>query len=89
MIKFAATKMVGGREIPVVGLGLSRENCRRLLLGQPICVSLDELVPSLEAEVILFAGETEEAMAKEFRDKGLIKPGTRTIGMHPDDPHGK
>jgi len=89
MIKFAGTKQVGGREIPVIGLGLSRANCERLLKDQPIVVQLDELVPTLEAEIVIFAGETEKAMVDHFKREGLVTGDTKVYGMHPADPHGK
>jgi hypothetical protein len=46
MIKFWATKQVGNRTIPVIGL--SRANCELLLEGRPIVVVGDEIVPDLE-----------------------------------------
>jgi hypothetical protein len=86
MIKFAGTNERG---LPVIGLGLSRENCKRLLAGQPIRISVDEIVSTIDAEIVLFAGETEAAMAKEFKKSGLIGPDTKQHRMHPDDPHGR
>jgi hypothetical protein len=86
MIKFAGTTP---RKTPVIGLGLSRANCERLLAGQPIRIRTDEIVPELDAEIIIFAGETEAAMAAEFKRHGLIGPNTKVHGMHPDDPHAR
>lgn len=86
MIKFSGTNE---RNIPVIGLGLSRANCQKLLSGHPIRISLDEIVPSLDAEIVLFAGETESAMYDQFKSAGAIGPDTKVHKMHPDDPHSK
>lgn len=86
MIKFAGTSKRG---TPLIGFGLSRANCERLLAGQPIRISVDEMNPNLDIEVIIFAGETEAAIEADFRKHGLIGPGTKYHKMHPDDPHAK
>lgn len=63
MIKAVAATNQGS----LVILGLSRENCTRLLAGKPIEVNLRELDPRLpEVTVLLFAGETEEVMAQQL-----------------------
>jgi hypothetical protein len=64
MVKFLATQADGRR---LLGLGLSRANCNRLLAGEPIAFKL-EAIPGLEAkgDVIIFAGETEQDMAQRF-----------------------
>lgn len=43
----------------VIGFGLSRANCEKLLAGHPIRIPLDELHPSLDFDVVIFGGETE------------------------------
>lgn len=86
MIKFAGTSKRG---TPLIGFGLSRANCEKLLAGQPIRISVDEMNPDLDIEVIIFAGETEAAMHADFKKHGLIGPGTKVRGMHPDDPHAE
>lgn len=49
---------------PLLMLGLSRENTRRLLDGQPIQVRADHVDPRLPAlAIVLVGGETEEAIA--------------------------
>lgn len=52
-------------------LGLSRENCTRLLAGLPIHVDLHELDPRLPEglTVLLMGGETEEAIAGELQQR--------------------
>jgi hypothetical protein len=49
---------------PMIWLGLSRENTRRLHADQPIRIRADQVDPRLPAlEIVLFAGETEDEMA--------------------------
>ena len=58
-------KATGGTKdgVPLLMLGLSRENTRRLHDDQPIRVRADYVDPRLPAlEIVLFAGETEEDM---------------------------
>ncbi len=54
MIKFRAGELIG--------FGLSAENVKRLQAGEPIRFSLAEM--GLPGEVLIFYGETEEAMAE-------------------------
>jgi hypothetical protein len=50
--------------------GLSRQNVNRLLAGQPIRFNLKDLnLPP--ADVVIFFGETEEAMMKDLEAHGL------------------
>lgn len=67
MIKFFAEKE--GR--PMIGLGLSRGNCEKLLEGKPIFIDLKvmlmdiEEVPDInEATILIFGGETEDEMVR-------------------------
>lgn len=58
----------GADGVPLLLLGLSRENCRRLLDGQPIKVRADHVDPRLPTlTVVLVGGETEDAIAAELR----------------------
>jgi hypothetical protein len=58
----------GDRADPVLILGLSDENWRRLRAGQPISVDLGELEPGLRTgRVLLLAGETEAAIMDDLR----------------------
>jgi hypothetical protein len=65
-------KAVGtGRGGPVVFLGLSRENTRRLLANQPIRVRSRELHADLpDLTVVLLGGETEDDIAEDLRVLG-------------------
>lgn len=60
---------VNGDGVPqMVVLGLSAENCFRLVEGMPIPVRLRELHSSLpDVTVLLVGGQTEEAIAAELR----------------------
>jgi hypothetical protein len=61
----------GADGAPVVFLGLSRENCTRLLANQPIPVRLRELHPDLpDLTVMLLGGETEDDIAEDLRVLG-------------------
>jgi hypothetical protein len=69
MLKFLAEK--DGR--PMLGLGLSRGNCKKLLDGKPIFIDLKVMmadvspVPDLsEATVLIFGGENEATMQQEL-----------------------
>lgn len=70
MIKFLGERM--GR--PTLGLGLSRENCERLLKGKPIFIDLKVMMmdcnpePNLnEATIFIFGGDTEEKLVAELK----------------------
>ena len=70
MIKFFASKE--GR--PMIGLGLSRRNCEKLLEGKPNFIDLKVMLMQVqdvpdpnEATVFIFGGETEETMKAELR----------------------
>lgn len=73
MIKFAVK---GDRGRRVVGLGLSRENVKRLKAGDPIHIHLNDLgFPNMEC--LIFYGETEEKMFETYKD--LIGPDTQVV----------
>jgi hypothetical protein len=74
MIKGAAF----GPDRQLLLLGLSRLNTERLLDDQPIFVRGAEVHPAFAGlEVILFAGEDEDAMATHLRE--LIGPNTDVV----------
>lgn len=72
MVKFCATIDQGrGR---LIGIGLSRENCKRLLEGQPITFDLIELGLAVhdgggirKGQVVIMGGETEEAIKEDVQ----------------------
>lgn len=72
MIKMVAT--VNNRR--TLFLGLSRENTTRLHDDQPIAVDVQALLALLPVDdvqdVVIFAGETEESMADQLRQYGVI-----------------
>jgi hypothetical protein len=75
MIKFLAER--DGR--PMIGLGLSRGNCEKLLAGKPIFIDLKVMLmnvaelPDLnEATILIFGGETEESMQAELKQAGPL-----------------
>ncbi len=75
MIKFIAHR--DGR--PMIGLGLSRANCKKLLEGKPIFIDLKVMMMDLtpepnlnDATILIMGGESEEAMA-EILKQGVGK----------------
>lgn len=67
-----------GDGTPLLVLGLSAENCRRLLAGQPISVLTEDVDPRLPAlHIVLLGGETEGAIVAEMRLQGVIHPDGR------------
>lgn len=73
---------------PLVMLGLTYANLAKLKAGQPIDLSLQEMLdlfhgadglgeqPLRTARLVLFAGESEEAMALELEAHGIAPQGT-------------
>jgi len=55
---------------PLILLGLSAENVRRLQDGQPIHVRLSEM--GLDVQVAIFYGETEEQMVRDMKEAGML-----------------
>jgi len=70
MIRFLASG-------PTIGLGLSRENINRLVAGQPVRVTFKSVGFQEEGQVVVFFGETEQEMAKQLIDGGMITPDTK------------
>lgn len=77
-------KFIGEREgRPMLGLGLSRLNCEKLLDGNPIFIDLkvmafESRVDLNDATVLIFAGETEEAMLAELEAARIRLPKPKT-----------
>lgn len=58
----------GADGVPLLLLGLSGENCRRLLAGQPIMLRADHVDPRLSPlVVIVVGGKTEDDIAADLR----------------------
>jgi len=72
MLKFIAESSDGTR---IVGIGLSRENCDRLLAHQPIELDLkrDYNLP-FRARIVIVADQTEQDLAHSLRS--VITPET-------------
>lgn len=70
MIKFLATRM----DRPMLGLGLSKTNCEKLLAGKPIFIDLKVMMAACDpatdmndATIFIFGGDTEEQMIAELK----------------------
>jgi len=55
---------------PLMVIGLSRENCERLLDNKPISFDAAEL--GLKLSVIILGGEDEEEIAEDLRSIGAV-----------------
>jgi len=64
---------------PFLLMGLTAENMRRLQKGQPIRVRLEDFGVAMTGEMMIFFGETEDAIETDFRRMGLIGPDTKVI----------
>lgn len=75
MVKFLATSPDGRQ---MLGIGLVRGNVARLTEGLPIHFSKEELgVRDLRVDdIVIFFGETEQAIETEFREKGFVSAET-------------
>lgn len=72
MIKFVADNKDGRRKI--LGLGLTAKNVEALKAGRPIHIHSEELGLPWNADIVLFYGETEQALTEELQE--LIGPET-------------
>ena len=67
MIKFHAM----GRKGDLYGFGITAGNVERLKQGDPIVIDMSELgVPQMT--ITIFYGETEEAIARELQQYGVV-----------------
>ena len=60
----------------VISLGVSKGNVNRLLAGDPIRIWGKDIGQPQIAVVLIYYGETEEAMEVELRSAGLVGPET-------------
>lgn len=72
MIKFTGDR--DGKTL--VGLGISEGNVAKLKEGKPILVHLDEMIPGINMDILIFYGDTEQAMYQE------LKPMLRNVPIH-------
>jgi hypothetical protein len=70
MLKFCGNNRETGRL--VLGIGLSRENCEKLLEGRPIHFHTAGMLGLPEIEVFLLAGESEDAIALDVLRSGAL-----------------
>ena len=78
MIKFTGES---DDNVRLIGLGLSRENCEKLVAGKPIEIDLrKDLNIPWRGRIVIIGGETEESMARD-----LTPWLTAETQMHPDE----
>lgn len=77
MIKFKA----GKPGHLVLGIGLTHKNLELLKDGKPILIDGHEMGLGDVCKVIVFAGETEEALHNELKERGMIGPETKVNNM--------
>lgn len=70
MIKFTAE----GEKGKILGIGLSRLNCERLLEGKPITLDTQSLGLPFKLNIIIIGGETEFAITAELERNGMDLP---------------
>jgi hypothetical protein len=72
VIKFHG-ESTSGRHM--LGIGLSRKNCEKLLAGQAIHFDLESMEGSgfpWKGEVLIVGGETEEDITMQMHDQGAL-----------------
>ena len=77
MIKFK----IEGAEKPLIGFGITEENVKRLKLGRPILINLQEM--GINVDILICYGETELELVE------TLKPyiSDRTVIRKPDNNH--
>lgn len=75
MLKMGGRGEKAGKPTELVIIGLSHKNLKELKKGRPIkCSSLD-FGCSVDIEILIFSGETEQAMAREMIE--VVGPDTK------------
>ena len=69
MLKFAGSDRETGR--PVLGIGLSREECTKLLAGNPIQFDSTGMTGIQPITIFIFGGEDEITMAFDMLRHGV------------------
>ena len=77
MLKMFASGERAGKSVRLVVLGLSHKNLDELRKGRPIKFGGDTVRLDDDIEFLIFAGENERAMQREFED--LIGPETEVF----------
>ena len=75
MLKMFAKGTKDGKDCRLVVLGLSRKNTEELLKGRPIKFNGSSVMLDEDIEFLIFAGETEREMQRQFAD--FIGPNTQ------------
>lgn len=62
-------------------IGLSRENVKRMLAGQPVRITNEKHKAGLpeDWEIAIMFGETEQDMYNMLQKSGLVRPDTEMI----------
>lgn len=72
MIKFTAKSTAAGT---IIGLGLSRLNCERLIDGKPIVINTKrDLGTPYEITILLCGGEDEKSIVADLERQGFDMP---------------
>ncbi len=79
MIRFLAKR----GSTPIIGIGLSHENLRRLKNGEPI--RYDIAVNGAPVEVWILAGATEQDIVDQLLGAGMIDDRTVATAIPPDE----
>jgi hypothetical protein len=66
----------------VIVLGLSRENMRRLLEGQPIEIDWAEVGVDDQPNIVILGGETESDIIGVLAQYGALTSETKIAGHH-------
>jgi hypothetical protein len=69
MLKFSAQTE---DDKPAIGIGLTRDECEGLLDGRPIRFSTTNMPGLPPLEVVVMAGETEQAMTIQLIEAGVL-----------------
>jgi hypothetical protein len=75
MLKMGGRATVDGKPVELMVIGLSHKNLERLKRGEPIKCRASDFGCTADIEIMIFAGETEQSMAREMQE--LIGPQTR------------
>jgi hypothetical protein len=75
MLKMGGRGTMHGKPIELMIIGLSHRNLKELKKGHPIKCSAADFGCTGDIEILIFSGETEQAMQREMHE--LIGPETR------------
>jgi hypothetical protein len=75
MLKMGGRGERDGKPVELMIIGLSHKNLEKLKQGQPIKCRASDFGCSGDIEIMIFSGESEQAMAREMHE--LIGPQTR------------